>query len=84
MNAVRQDDRVTKQTRQRIDRGTVEGTCDQCFTRGQMQVFDSFVERRRLGLVRVRSDWYRSWVCQACGYALRQPLVRAEESPSTP
>lgn len=64
--------------RQRIDRGTVEGTCDQCFTTGPMQVFDSFAITRRLGLVPVRSDWHRSWVCLVCGYALRQPLVRGE------
>jgi hypothetical protein len=69
--------------RQRIDRGAIEGTCEQCFTVGPLQVFDSFEQTWRLGLVRVRTDWYRSWVCQTCGYALRQSLAPDAESRST-
>ena len=78
---IRHDDPMP---RRRLDRGLIDARCDHCFRIGPQQVYDSFAKRRRLGLVPVRSDWYRSWVCQACGYALRQALARHDQSPSTP
>lgn len=60
--------------RERVYRGTVEGTCEQCFSTGELQVFDSYWITRRWLVFTERSDWSRSWVCPFCEYAFREPL----------